>query len=253
MVWFKVDDGFHDHRKVRAVDDPAAIGLWTLAGSWSGQQRTDGFVPEKVLRRWTSSWRRLAVKLDDAGLWAPVEQNGEPGYRFHDWSDWQPEAVQVEEAGERWKWRRKAALKRNRELCETIAKRDRDLCRYCGTRVNWADRRGAKGATYDHVDPAGENSLENVVVACRRCNSKKSNFKPEEVGMTLRPEPGQDQKEPGPSQAPNSATAENGTGPDRIGFGRAGSDRVGPGSGQVEPSPGSVSSFDPDDDRSPDA
>src|SRR5690606_8137680 len=58
-------------------------------------------------------------------------------------------------------------------LREQIKRRDRNLCRYCGTRVNWAARNADDAATYDHVDPDGENTLSNVVVACRRCNGRK--------------------------------------------------------------------------------
>ena len=31
--------------------------------------------------------------------------------------------------------------------------RDGDACRYCGKVVNWADRKGGKGGTYDHRMP----------------------------------------------------------------------------------------------------
>ena len=60
-----------------------------------------------------------------------------------------------------------------RSVCEAVRERDGDACRYCGKRVNWSDRRGPGGATYDHTDPAGPSTAENLVVACRSCNSKK--------------------------------------------------------------------------------
>lgn len=197
-MWFKVDDQFHDHGKLRKIDyDPAAIGLWTLAGSWCGSNRTDGFVPASVLRRWSSSWKRLAGRLELAGLWEPAEVDGERGWVFHDWEDCNPNKDETTTDIGRLRWRRKNALSKNRELCEQIVARDRGLCRYCSVRVNWQDRRGKTGGTYDHVDPAGDNSIGNVVVACRRCNGRKRDRTPEEAGMPLLPVPA-------PYQAPES-------------------------------------------------
>ena len=44
-MWFKVDDKLHDHRKARKAGK-AAMGVWVLAGSWSMDNETDGFVPD---------------------------------------------------------------------------------------------------------------------------------------------------------------------------------------------------------------
>lgn len=90
-------------------------------------------------------------------------------------------------AGEIWhdptqreRWARDKRLKRDSELCRRIKNRDRNLCRYCGIRVNWNDKVSPKGGTYDHVDPDGDNSFGNVVVACRRCNGRKRDRTPEQ-------------------------------------------------------------------------
>ena len=40
MVWFKVDDGFYSSQKVLSMPRScrlAAVGLWTMAGNWSGR------------------------------------------------------------------------------------------------------------------------------------------------------------------------------------------------------------------------
>lgn len=86
---------------------------------------------------------------------------------------------------------RRQALYRDPALREAVRERDGDECRYCGTAVGWTDRRGGGGGTYDHVEPAGPNSLENLVVACRSCNSTKQNRNPDQAGMVLRPAPKQ--------------------------------------------------------------
>jgi len=199
-VWFKVDDGLHDHRKARGIDC-AAVGLWTLAGSWCGQHRTDGFVPESVVPRWSRSWKRLAAELVARGLWEPSEQGAERGWVFVNWCDYQPSREETTVPLATLRWRRKQALKKNRSLCEAVVARDRGMCRYCGLRVNWQDRKSGRGGTYDHVDPDGDNTMENVVVACRKCNGRKKDRTPHEAGMLLMPEPG-------PYLAPDQGPAE---------------------------------------------
>lgn len=90
MPWFKVDDKLHDHHKTRAAG-PKAMGVWVLAGSWCADNMTDGFLPESVLRRWGTP--ADAKRLVDAGYWTPCEANGEKGWRFHDWAEYQPLAA----------------------------------------------------------------------------------------------------------------------------------------------------------------
>ncbi len=68
---------------------------------------------------------------------------------------------------------------------DLVQRRDRGCCRYCGQPVNWKDRRGPLGGTYDHVDPSGPGDETNVVVACRGCNSTKGSRTPEEAGLRL--------------------------------------------------------------------
>lgn len=98
VAWFKVDDGLHDHRKTRRVRrshpekkrDVAPFGLWVLAGSWSGANGTNGFVPTEILEEWDDDAAELAQRLVDAGLWWPTVEDGEPGYGFHDWDERNP-------------------------------------------------------------------------------------------------------------------------------------------------------------------
>lgn len=56
--------------------------------------------------------------------------------------------------------------------------RDGWLCQYCG----------APAENLDHVVPRSKGGLhiwENVVAACRRCNSRKENRPPEDAGLRL--------------------------------------------------------------------
>ncbi len=89
----------------------------------------------------------------------------------------------------RERWQRAKALSRAGELCRQIKQRDRHLCRFCGVRVNWNDKNGPTGGTYDHLDPDGDNSINNVVVACRHCNCSERGKRDRTVEQWIAEEP----------------------------------------------------------------
>lgn len=73
--------------------------------------------------------------------------------------------------------RTRAALSRR-----AVFMRDGHVCQYCGTRAE----------NVDHVIPrsrGGRHVWENVVAACRRCNSQKGDLMLHESGFRLRREP----------------------------------------------------------------
>lgn len=60
--------------------------------------------------------------------------------------------------------------------------RDRQICAYCGTHFAEAD------LTVEHILPVsrgGRHEWTNVVTACRSCNTRKGNRRPEEAHMPL--------------------------------------------------------------------
>ena len=64
-----------------------------------------------------------------------------------------------------------------------IYERDDHTCQYCGA---------TKHLTIDHVIPrsrGGQDTWENMVVACSKCNIKKANTPLEQTGMKLLREP----------------------------------------------------------------
>lgn len=66
---------------------------------------------------------------------------------------------------------------------QNIFKRDHHKCQYCG--IN-------KDLTLDHVIPksrGGKTSWDNLVSACKVCNSRKGDNLPEEAGMPLKQQP----------------------------------------------------------------
>jgi 5-methylcytosine-specific restriction endonuclease McrA len=64
-----------------------------------------------------------------------------------------------------------------------VLRRDNHACQYCGS---------GKRLTLDHVIPrskGGQHTWNNVVAACERCNSKKGDRLPQEIGMIPRNKP----------------------------------------------------------------
>ena len=63
----------------------------------------------------------------------------------------------------------------NPNITVPVRYRDGDCCRYCGTPGNIADRKSARGLTYDHRAPLtdGPATPATVVVACKSCNSSR--------------------------------------------------------------------------------
>jgi 5-methylcytosine-specific restriction endonuclease McrA len=64
----------------------------------------------------------------------------------------------------------------------TVFARDSHRCQYCGHAAE----------SIDHVLPrsrGGTHAWDNVVAACRRCNTRKEDRLPHEVGLVLRTQP----------------------------------------------------------------
>lgn len=112
-MWFKVDDSFFSNPKTAMLSD-GATALWLRSGSWSAQQLTGGFVPARMVPMFRGSDDSVR-ELCDVGLWERDDERD--GYRFHDWSDYQPDGEEVDalrrkrsEAGKRGansRWKRK--------------------------------------------------------------------------------------------------------------------------------------------------
>jgi hypothetical protein len=112
MTWFKVDDTLGSHPKARAAG-LAAMGLWVVAGAWSSQHLTEGFVPDWFVNSWPSGQKR-AANLVQSGLWIEADS----GFTFHQWEERNPSKEQVEAE-------RAAARERQRKHRES--KRDADV------------------------------------------------------------------------------------------------------------------------------
>ncbi len=65
-----------------------------------------------------------------------------------------------------------------------IIKRDKNICQYCG--------KNHQPMTVDHIIPksnGGQDTWENLVSACMRCNNKKGDRTPDKAGMKLISQP----------------------------------------------------------------
>ncbi|MDQ4502168.1 hypothetical protein [Sinomonas sp. ASV322] len=78
----------------------------------------------------------------------------------------------------------------NPELIVPVRLRDGDGCRYCGCVVRWGDQKSPQGATYDHRKPRRRaETPEDVVVACRACNSGRKDNPNADLDYPLLPPP----------------------------------------------------------------
>jgi hypothetical protein len=100
VAWGRVDDKYHGHRKVvdLSVDLAkvplmvAAVGLNTLAWSWSNDQLTDGEIPKNLPTKLVGvPVDNLVAELLRVGLWEPHPK----GYLIHDFLDYNPSREEV--------------------------------------------------------------------------------------------------------------------------------------------------------------
>jgi hypothetical protein len=107
MPWFLVDDGLSAHPKVtrmkRGEIRERAMGLWTLAGSWSAKYLTEGQIPHEQIAELGCT--QAAVRhLLASGMWhatghgcpACPQPLDPKGFVFHQWvKNGNPTAAQV--------------------------------------------------------------------------------------------------------------------------------------------------------------
>lgn len=77
--WGRIHRKLHEHKKVEQAG-LKAMGLWTIANSWSRDNRTAGFVPDWFVEQSPE----VAARLVEARLWLRVDG----GYEFKDWAEW---------------------------------------------------------------------------------------------------------------------------------------------------------------------
>lgn len=113
MTWFKTDDRFAKHKKVRALRTMGArvyadsLAVWLVCGVECAAQLGDtgvtpGFVSDVDLEGLApikpQAAKAAAEALVEAGLWERVEG----GYLFHDWDEYQPTPDSVQSKRDKW-------------------------------------------------------------------------------------------------------------------------------------------------------
>lgn len=112
MAWFKVDDQFHSSHKLRSIPKRhrmQAAGLWAIAGSWVAGQKTDGFVPDYMIREWGPT-EKTVESLVNSGLWSRTRD----GYLFNSWLEYNPSKEDLERKRAESKERMRATRERRK-------------------------------------------------------------------------------------------------------------------------------------------
>lgn len=218
MSWIESHQELGQHPKTRRLarllgaSVPAAIGhlhmLWWWAVDYAPTGLLEDFDEEEIADAcmWEGDAKVFVSGLTAVGF---VDRTDD-GLALHDWYQYAGRLVDQRKQHQR-RSSRNRTLYSDYSTIDAIRKRDGDSCRYCGVVVEWKNRRGPNGGTYDHVEPNGDNSVENVVVACRACNSRKQDQTPEARGMVLQQIPGKSPAETGRNL---STTVQDRTGQD---------------------------------------
>lgn len=116
--------------------------------------------------------RAIVIKEDESGkkLHGGMDANGKV------FEMGMPRVIRVRNA---WTKRKRQSVPFSRR---NIYTRDEGECQYCGREL------GLNEYTLEHVLPrcqGGISSWVNIVVACIRCNKRKSGMTPEQAGMKL--------------------------------------------------------------------
>ncbi|AIJ26380.1 HNH endonuclease [Amycolatopsis methanolica] len=221
MPWLRTDDVEYDDVLVRAVGN-AAYGAVQRMKLYCSAQRTDGWIPADKAREIASRAELRALtemRVADRGPF--LHQHGDEcrclegrdwpaelgGFYVHGFLDRNPSRSEndVHKA--------KRRELRDPQLKAAVRARDGSRCRYCGIEVRWQDRKTPAGGVFDHVDPKIAAGADNLVVACRGCNSRKQDCTPEVAGMDLLPPPDPDKINDGPTSDQRKINATSAPGP----------------------------------------
>lgn len=195
MAWIELHQTLPTNRKTMRfkrllkIKTPQAVGHMCMLWLWAIDNAPDGdlssFDADDIAEAGGYTGKDPSAFVDaliGAGF---VDDDGD-NLHLHDWMDYAGGLIEHREERKAYK-KRQYELYSDMRLIKAVRARDGDTCQYCGKTVNWLDRRGADGGTYDHVDPDGGNTLDNIVVCCRSCNSSKNTERQRKPGCILQP------------------------------------------------------------------
>lgn len=152
-----VSDSLHSHPAIMAASD-GAVGLWVRAGSWCALNLSDGYVPMSVAL--SLGTEANVERLVKAGLW----ERRRGGFEMlrH------VPAARGCKPIELWRLERDDYRKKIPQwVRDTVFERDEFRCVDCAA---------TDDLTLDHIYPwslGGPDTVENLRVLCRSCNSSK--------------------------------------------------------------------------------
>ena len=193
MAWIESNQELGRHPKMKklarllSISWPEAVGYLHYLWWWALDFAQDGDLSKYDANDISDAvlWKRDPEELYNALIEAGFIDKMEDGSLvIHDWYDYAGKLIEQRQAQAEYR-QRQQALYNDLRLTRSVRSRDGDICQYCGKIVNWKDRRGADGGTYDYIDPEGENSVDNIVVSCRACALKKGGKTLEQAGMQL--------------------------------------------------------------------
>lgn len=182
MAWIESHQSLLKHKKtlrvvsILRVDQFKLIGhlhaLWWWALDNIG---SDGYLDDlsdfelASGAEWPGDPTEFVAALTKAGF---IEEGPEGRY-LHDWHDYAGTFLGKREK-KKGSRTRQSDLRRAYEtgIIDMVRSRDGDKCRHCGSTVDWSDRKGLGGGTYDLIDPNGGATVDNLLVSCRSCSTK---------------------------------------------------------------------------------
>lgn len=185
MPWLRIGDTAATDPRVLAVMEhpdagPGAVvelfGFVVLCATTAAQHLTDYVITYAAAVQAAGS-RENADRLLSLAEWAGYGENRtdpDTGRRqFVIVQD--PDLIHMRSAAELTAERQRKLDVSNVTLTVPVRHRDGDSCRYCGLPGSWADRKSARGLTYDHRAEltTGPATPDTLVVACKHCNSAR--------------------------------------------------------------------------------
>lgn len=162
-------------RDIHPVYAPAAYGFYMGLVTLTAGHLTDGIVGfgEAIMAAFgdRDTAGHLIGICERAGLMTRIDTGG-------DVEQWKllkdVEFVDFKETWQVENDRQRKRDNRDEALIAHVRHRDGDCCRWCGVSVEWNDRRGNRGATYDHLRRGDDLGPDDMVVACRSCNGRRN-------------------------------------------------------------------------------
>lgn len=176
MAWLKTGDTAAMDERVLDIAELETADPWSVNEVYgfvsrmfiqAAQQGSDYRVSMGTAMALSPRYELLLLQASQTGLLELVVEDGRRMIRLVADGDFHHLRTREEID---WENARKADVA-DLSLVLPVRVRDGDACRYCGEVVNWADRKGGRGGTYDHLKPGQRaQSADDLVVACRSCN-----------------------------------------------------------------------------------